>query len=155
MKRFLGMSLIPALLLGSKTLNSQTSVKAIGGKENAPIHLLRGQADLEKGRNQEALVELKQALAADPALIEAYFHLGLAQWNLGHYPEAAENFKKTLQLFPDHVLSSYYLGQILLQRNDLLKAVDYFERALRAGKAKPPLDLYFQLGKTYLAQGKL
>jgi tetratricopeptide (TPR) repeat protein len=154
MKCFFGMSLILALLLGSR-LNSQTSVKPNSGKENAEIHLLRGQAHLEKGRNQEALVELKQALVADSTLVEVRYHLGLAQWNLGHYSEAAENFKKTLELSPDHVPSAYYLGQIFLQRNDLPKATEFFERALRAGGAKPPLDLYFQLGKTYLAQGDL
>ena len=155
MTRFLGMSLILAFLLGSWTSNLRTSVKANSGKENAEIHLLRGQAHLEKGRNQEALVELKEALAADSTLVEVRYHLGLAQWNLGHYPEAAENFKKTLELSPDHVLSAYYLGQIFLQRNDLPKATEFFERALRPGRAKPPLDLYFQLGKTYLAQGDL
>lgn len=151
MNSIVRVSLIFGLLLSTRTLNAQSLVEPKSG--NAAVHLLRGQAHLEKGRNPEALVEFKEALSSDPTLIEARFYLGLAQWNLGRYVEAAENFKRTLQLSPEHSLSSYYLGQILLQRNDLPKAVEYFERALRTGKAKAPIDVYFQLGKTYLVQG--
>ncbi len=154
MNWFLGASLILGLLLGSRTPNAQLSAEARSGKEEAQVHLWRGQAHLEKGRNQEALVEFKEALVSDPGLIEARYDLGLVQWNLAHYAEAAENFRKTLQLAPDHTLSSYYLGQIFFQRNDLPRAIDYFEKALRLGKTKPPADLYFQLGKAYLAQEK-
>jgi O-antigen biosynthesis protein len=154
MNCFVRLSLILGLLLGSRLFNSQSFGRPNNNRDGeAEIHLLRGQAHLDKGHNQEALIEFKEALVCDPGLIEARYHLGLAQWNLAHYAEAAASFGKTLQLAPDHAFSCYYLGEIFLQRNDLARAIDYFEKALRTGKTKPPTDLYFQLGKTYLAQG--
>src|SRR5947209_6611459 len=46
---------------------------------------------------QEAITPLQQLIAADPNRYEFYQSLGEAQFNLGQYDEAVQNFEKGIQ----------------------------------------------------------
>jgi len=147
--------LIGVALLSFGAVSSRSLAAPKHETGTAEVHLLRGQACLDKGQYQEAIAEFNQALTLNANLVEAQYHLGLAQWNVGHYAAAAENFRKTLELAPNHALSYYYLGQISVRNNRLTKAIEYFEKVISKAKTRPPTDVYFQLGKAQLTQGNL
>jgi tetratricopeptide (TPR) repeat protein len=63
-------------------------------------------ADLDLGKI-EAL--LKQAIAADPELYEAHYQLGILYQDQLKYPEAIQEFEKTVRLRPDFNRAHYRL----------------------------------------------
>ena len=139
------------LLLVGTSFFSQTK----GGNKAAEIHYLRGLYFLDKGKNQEAIVELRASLELKPSQADARYQLGLANWKLGNMPAAGRNFRRALELAPDHALSAYYLGKIALQNKDTLKGIEYLKKVVQLGNGKPVQDEYFQLGKAYLTEAKI
>jgi tetratricopeptide (TPR) repeat protein len=131
-----------------------SSLRASSKDEQSEAALLRGQAFLEEGRNQEAVKEFNNALSSRPEWAEARYQLGFAQWKLGRLLEASGNLKRALALQPRHPLAAYYLGRIALLNSDLPKAIQYLEKTVEFSDGKPVLDEYFHLGKAYLASGK-
>jgi tetratricopeptide (TPR) repeat protein len=63
-------------------------------------------ADLDLGRIE---VLLKQAIAADPGLYEAHYQLGILYQDQLKYPEAIQEFDKTVKLRPDFNRAHYRL----------------------------------------------
>lgn len=60
--------------------------------------LLRGQVRMVEGRPEEAMVFLRQALEKDPFLVDAHSHLGTCLQTLGRTHEAAEAYRRVLEL---------------------------------------------------------
>ena len=95
------------LLLVGTSFFSQTK----GENKAAEVHYLRGLYFLDKGQNQEAIVEFRASLELKPSQADARYQLGLANWKLGNMLAASREFRKALELAPDHALSAYYLGR--------------------------------------------
>ncbi len=135
----------------SLALSVQTTRTA---KEDAQAYCLRGQASLEASRYEEALKELGRAVALDPSSIEAWYQLGLAQWNLGRFADASATFQRTLGRAPGHALSLYYLARIDLQSGNTAQATTRLEQVIRLGAGAAVQDEHFQLAKVLLASGR-
>jgi tetratricopeptide (TPR) repeat protein len=122
--------------------------------EERPLerHLRLAQAHFDAERFQQAIVELRKAIAIDPAIPGTYYQLGYSYWKLGELAEAQGCFEKELQFKPPDPYSHYYLGRILLIQAKTTEAVTHFEKVLSLG---PILDIYQQIGIAYLALGRL
>jgi predicted Zn-dependent protease len=57
-----------------------------------------GILDCSSGNYASAVTHLKQALASDPSLADAYYYLGQAYFHLGHREEAEDALKHCLSL---------------------------------------------------------
>lgn len=107
------------------------------------------QAQMDAGQYSEAQAALEQIVEQDPQNAEAYFLLGLANFNLQQYPEARAAFSQALQLEPDRASAVHHnLGALAYQTGDLDTAVKEFKAALQAEPEDP--DTLYQLGATYL-----
>jgi len=90
----------------------------------------------ESALAEELLAKLVRENGTDPAGLT---QLGLAQLDLGHWPQAIQSFRRTLQLDPRQALALSGLGTIHLSlfrqnknRESLNLAADFFSRALQA-----------------------
>jgi tetratricopeptide (TPR) repeat protein len=145
---------VAILFLGLFVLLTQLSAWGASNSREVEKHLLRGQALLDQNHSEEAAKEFAQALVLNSRLAEARYQLGLAQWNLGRWAEARQNFRRTLSQSPDHVSAIYYLGRISVQNQDQVGAIEHFKHLIRVNKGKPVADEYFQLAKLLLTSGK-
>jgi len=68
--------------------------------DHAATHLNLGTALYENDQLEEAVETFLKAVAMDPQA-DAYYNLGLAYQDLGHYPEAINAFQKYLQFDQD------------------------------------------------------
>jgi tetratricopeptide (TPR) repeat protein len=113
------------------------------------------------GRNEQAIEECKQAVAADPGQWEFYQVLGGAQNALGKsedalesYEKGAEAAKKMMEENPDSGRAKTGLGQILNAEGNLLVHIKKHEQAIEAFSkaaevAAYPAMPYFNICATY------
>lgn len=101
---------------------------------------------LELGKPTIALDEIKQAIIADPAYVEAYSVRGLIYMRLNDYAVAEESFNKALSISPKDSNVLHNLGWLKCNQAAFPQAFDFLSRAL----ADP---LYGERAKTYRILG--
>lgn len=113
--------------------------------------LLAGQ-DSEAGAYEAAAAKVRQALAVDPEIIEAYSRLGNIQTKAGRHAEAIASYRQALARDPEHLLSTYNLALAYRAAGQIEEAIVGFERTQqldpRSGRA------HFQLGDIYMQRGE-
>ncbi len=102
------------------------------------------------GKNQEALMTLKEALAIDPRNDRIFYNLGLLYYELGNVPLALENFKSALLLGSSDPGLYYNYGILLQQQGNLKDA----EKMLLRGYAISPtaINVNYALAFMYMGQ---
>lgn len=87
-----------------------------------------GEASLNAGNAQSAILLFQRALQIDPAQKDAWNDLGLAYLRLKNYPEAILAFRKQLQVHPADERAGNYLGAALEGQQDYDGAIAAFRR---------------------------
>ena len=115
-------------------------------RKRARLRLELAVAYFDKGQTTDALDHLKQSIAADPNLFEAYNLRGLIYMRLNDVPLAEESFRRALAINPKAASIQHNYGWLLCQQARLPEAVQLFGSAL----ANPN---YGDRAKTWMAQG--
>jgi len=162
MKRQLLSAGLAASLLGVAWLAACTSTPgAVASGENkdrvtasdqpdasrrANVRLQLASAYFADGQLTTALDEVKQAIAADPKMSDAYNLRGLIYAGLGDNELAEDSFKRALQLSPRDANVMHNYGWYLCMQKRYVEADSQFQLAL----AQPQ---YREITRTLLAQG--
>ena len=121
--------------------------------DNAGAHNNLGNALLQKGKMDEAMVQFQKALQINPDYAEAHNNLGTALAQKGKVDEAIAQFQKAMQIKPDLAEAHNNLGNALLQKGNVDEAVVQYQKALQI---KPDFaEACYNLGKTLLEKGKV
>ena len=115
-------------------------------RKRARLRLELAVAYFDKGQTTDALDHLKQSIAADPNLFEAYNLRGLIYMRLNDVPLAEESFRRALAINPKAASVQHNYGWLLCQQARLPEAVQLFGSAL----SNPG---YGDRAKTWMAQG--
>ncbi|RPJ56480.1 MAG: tetratricopeptide repeat protein, partial [Acidobacteria bacterium] len=96
---------------------------------------------------------LREVLAEDPDVIDAWFMLGTQELRHGDPKVAVEHFKKTLSLKPDYDLAVINLAHAYRRLGDYDAALAGFERYLQID----PKDAFvrYQIGEIWMDRGDL
>lgn len=119
-------------------------------KDAEPL-ILRGTVYREQGLNEEAEADLKQALARDARLPEAYAGLGLLYDKTGRRSDAVAMHRKAAELDPDNAATLNNLGFSLFLAGKYDESVKAYQRALRL--APTHRRIRTNLGFAYAAAG--
>ena len=148
------------LMLDSHYANPQSSSNEECKKAQA--YYLRGQIHERKGDLTVAITDYKQALASDPALINAAFAKAACENKIGNYEEAINTYNEAFAMERDsqnttqhNHSASYYLctsnlkgqisgGQISTNRSidGIAKINDYFQNATKSNVSSGVGDPY-------------
>jgi len=116
-------------------------------------HFTLGRAYTQAGRYEEAVGELKAAIALDPGFARSYSFLGRSYYMLGRNYEAMEAYGKALAMRPYVAEDHMGLGAAYHRAGLLDKAVEQYKLALRLD---PELvRVRFSLGSAYLDSGRI
>jgi type IV pilus assembly protein PilF len=115
-------------------------------RKRARLRLELAVAYFDKGQTTDALDHLKQSIAADPSLFEAYNLRGLIYMRLNDIPLAEESFRRALSINPKAATVQHNYGWLLCQQSRFSESTQLFNTAL----ADPT---YVQRAKTWMAQG--
>jgi tetratricopeptide (TPR) repeat protein len=91
----------------------------------------------------------REAIRLDPALAQAYYHLGRALLLEARYPEANTAFQQVTELSTNSVLGDFGRAQLYLAEGDYDRAINTF---LKQPKLNTPVQI-FQLSSAYAAKG--
>lgn len=116
------------------------------GRKRARLRLELAVAYFDKGQTTDALDHLKQSIAADPTLFEAYNLRGLIYMRLNDLTLADESFRRALSINPKAASVQHNYGWMLCQQSRYPEAMQMFANAL----GNPA---YGDRAKTWMAQG--
>lgn len=95
--------------------------------QSVRVYLIRGKQALEARRYEEAAVELRKAIAANPESVPAHVNLGAALTQLGDLKGAAEEFEKTLAIDPNNTNAHYNLAVLFANENNHQQAIVHLQ----------------------------
>lgn len=106
----------------------------------------------QRGRNEEAVGALREAVDRDPNNYLIYLQLASLQSALGDLTAAEENYRKVLDLNPMAYLARSGLAEVLLKKGNLEEAKRQYEKVEEAREISYP-ELY-DLGRIYVRTGE-
>jgi tetratricopeptide (TPR) repeat protein len=110
-----------------------------------------GQALLARGQGAAAVGALRQALRADPEMVEARISLGRALYDLGDFDGAIDELHAVLRRQPASAPARLQLARALMARQDWARARTELDAAL---KIRPDqAETYYSLGIVLYALG--
>ncbi|HUE70982.1 MAG TPA: tetratricopeptide repeat protein [Pirellulaceae bacterium] len=92
-------------------------------------HFNLGAALQAMNKPEEAIVQLRNAIAARPDSATAHNNLGSALYDVGRVEEAASHFRRAVRTRPDYASAHYNLGQAYAGRGEFGNAITHFQRA--------------------------
>lgn len=99
--------------------------------DNAHVHLLLGDAYVEKKRYADAAAVLARASALDPQNVYAHLYLGFSYYHLGRLAEAGAELQKAVDLDPTDAEAHFYLGLLDFDQGKYDAAVAQFQKTLQ------------------------
>jgi tetratricopeptide (TPR) repeat protein len=119
----------------------------------AATHVLMAEALDGLSRPEEAILELKAALATSPSEPNAHFGIGFIYWSQQKDDEAEREFRQELDHDPANAQAWAWLADVLIRRNDFEKARPLLDKALsidpRVRIAHLDLGICFAQDKQY------
>jgi tetratricopeptide (TPR) repeat protein len=118
--------------------------------DSPEIHMKFGSAYGTAGYPNQSIEEFKKVIAKNDKYPGAHYSLGAAYLvglSDAIYPEAAEEFRKELELNPNDYNSHFQLGSIELKQHKLPEAQADLSRATELDPKNP--DAYVSLGQLY------
>ena len=104
------------------------------------------------GRHAEAIDSSKRAVALRPSA-ESYFNIGLANYYLKQYRDAAENYRQAIKLDPYNAADAYYaLGLVYRDWGRAEEEIQAYKQAIRL--KSDYTSAYERLGAAYVRTKK-
>ena len=111
-------------------------------KQNYPnkedVYMMRGQFFAAKKQYPQALEEFELALQGSVTHLNPLEAIVKTHIIMGQEQKAIEKLHARLAANADDVLASTFLGQIYAARNDKIKALEYFDNAMKQGSWDSP-----------------
>ena len=98
--------------------------------ESPWLHVLLGNAQMQKNKNDQAREEYLEALRGDPALPSVNFLVGYLSYQGEQYGIAADYFRKEIAVNPAYADASLFLGESLRQLGRTEDAIAPLRQAL-------------------------
>lgn len=105
---------------------------------DADLHLALGELYAQQGLQAMAIESFRAAITRQPTMTDAHAQLGVALYEDGRPTEAAPHLQKAVSLDQQCVVARFYLAQVMLQQNDVLRA--RFQLGMVA-RMSPEMDL--------------
>ncbi len=106
-----------------------------------------------QGKNEEAIVHLREALRIRPDYTQAHYNLGLELVDQGKYDEAGLHFSEAVRLDPNFAIGHNNWANILVAQGKMAEAEAEYAAALRISPEY--VDARSNLASAYIKQGKI
>ena len=116
------------------------------------LHNNLGAVLIDRGRDEEAIVQLREGVRLNPRLAAAYDNLCLASLHLGRYDDAVRDCSAAVGTDPDQAMPHANLGVALMALGRLREAEPQLEAAL--GLAPDYAEAHYNLGHLLVLTGR-
>lgn len=121
----------------------------------AQIHTERSAEYYRLGNLAVALEAAKQAIAANPSHAPAHNMLGIIYMQLQDDTQAGQSFEQALRLLPNDSETLNNYGWFVCQRQSAIKAIPYFQAALKNPLYATPESALYNSGVCWKKAGDL
>jgi Tfp pilus assembly protein PilF len=137
--------------------NAETSIlRALElDKNDADAHHFYGFILEKLSKNNEALIERKEAVRLSPSNLMFRVNLGMNYDLLNDSKSARENVLKALELSPNYAYALYQMADFELSDKNITKAMEYFEKASKAKPIEDNDEYFIERAKERLAELKV
>ncbi|OGX19590.1 MAG: hypothetical protein A3K83_03520 [Omnitrophica WOR_2 bacterium RBG_13_44_8b] len=118
--------------------------------EGYAASLFKGSNYLISAKFKEAIEEFKNALSMKPDDVNVNFYLGLCNFQLGQFQDAAAFLQKALEIKADGEIY-YYLGACQYSEGQYAQAINSLSKELETNPDDP--DAYFIIGSSHYLSG--
>ena len=119
--------------------------------DSARVHQVLAEAYAQAQRNDEAIEQLRLAVATAPRLPGLHEELGDQYWVVGKLDQAGEAYRAELGIDPNAVTAKYKLGSLLVLNQKFGEGAELLREAL---SADPTLnDAHYYLGEAQAGTG--
>ena len=126
---------------------------SIEDRDRANQHLDRSISLSMCGKLDQAVDEIKKAIAVDPEFAQAHNKLGDYLMKMGLVKEAADAYTRSLQLDPNNQNSNFDLGCALAHLGQHEEALQYLHKALELKPAHT--EIYGHIGRILMMRGEI
>ncbi|MDH5784072.1 MAG: tetratricopeptide repeat protein [Chromatiales bacterium] len=121
--------------------------------DDSPGRGMLGVLRYQQQRYNEALQTLNEAAGQQPVWPGLYFYRARTNSKLQHVAMAMDDYRRVIEINPNHFEAHYNLGLLLLQQGGE-EAVTLFDRATTMAGGARRARAYTQLGRALLARGE-
>jgi len=121
--------------------------------DNAIAELNHGNALVQNGNVNAALVDFQTALQLKPRYAEAHFNLGDALAQKGRMDEAIAQFQQAVQLKPDYAEAHNNLANALILKGRVDEALSHFRQALQLEPDRA--EAHYNLASALIQSGQV
>lgn len=108
---------------------------------------LQAETNYRKGKYQDTIADLSQAIKINPKYIAAYNNRGLTYLELKQYPQAMADVNQAIKINPNHAESYKNRGNVYLALKQYRQAIKEFDQSI---KINPKYDkAYYERGNAY------
>lgn len=113
----------------------------------------RGNAYLESGDYQQAIVNYDASIKAGPYYSDAYYNRGIAYSKVRNYAMGIENYDAAIKLYPQYTEAFVNRGLAYYEMGNYRQALDDYSTAIKFNPRDA--DAYQNLGLVYLRSGDI
>ena len=128
-------------------------------EKDVPARIFLGQALAMQTRYDDALTEYRVALKLDPKNAVIHYQMGSVYEELADLTAAKKAYDAALRLNPEpaefHRDILLHVGQMFLDQENPVTAIEYLERALEVDVEFENPELFLDLGDAYLQVGRV
>jgi len=121
--------------------------------DNYVAHLNLGNALLDEGRVDDAILQYQEVLKIKPRYADAHFDLGNALDRKGKTDEAISQYQQALQMNPGYAKAHNNLGRVLCVNGRLDEGIVQFQKALQINSAYA--EAHNNFGNALLQKGSV
>ncbi len=118
---------------GHLEIDVQLEPMEVKASENSYGLVTLAQKAMAEGKYDDAVEKVTRAMEKDPGAFILYYNRALAYEKKGDKEKALLDYKKSLELKPDFLLSLTAVGNIMAAKSDFTGAVEYYKKALDQG----------------------
>jgi tetratricopeptide (TPR) repeat protein len=135
---------------------------SVGGAQNAYglyyAYLALGRALYDRAEFEQGTASLERAVELESANAESYRFLGMSQEALGRWKEAADSYRRAIELDPNEAHAHLHLANLLVEDGEGELALEPATRAAeifqRRGEADQQARAYWALGWAHYNNGE-
>ncbi|THG92786.1 hypothetical protein EW145_g8587, partial [Phellinidium pouzarii] len=131
------------LMGDSQAAKEDLQAAIVAQPENTQSWVKIASVHMEQGEPELAFDAFEEAVKHDPKDPDIYYHRGQVLFIMQKFPEAAENYSKSLELDPDFVFSHIQLAVAQYKNNQLSEAKATFRKALKTFPQRSEPNNYY------------
>ncbi len=146
---------VAGLIAGQKLNQAERELMQLVKQRNdSHSWAMLGMLQYKQKRYSDAQRSLEKAAKREPLWPGLYFYRALLNTQIDAYSEAEQDYRRLIEINPNHFEAHYNLGLLLLHGNNYRQAAEIFQQASKQAGGARRARAHYQLGRALQGDGQ-